>query len=250
MSVNRNTITLKREDISRFVVHLTRDDRKDFGDKGGGRAIDNLWNILSTKRVFAARAHCLHKNRLDQWVPTKVRKAFRVACFTEVPLSQIHLLTQRITGVGYQREPYGVVFNKRTLIDFGAQPAIYVNSYGGNEAVREGFDRIFENAGASRWRDPMWKVLPYVDAMHEGYDFTWEREWRTTEHFSFVLRDVVAIILPSEGEDDLRSEAVEAGIPCISPGWTYEMIVAELSSQQRRTRAVLRKASRSASKSE
>jgi hypothetical protein len=250
MTTNKTNISLNREDISRFVIHLTRDDRQDFKGGGGATAIENLNRIVRERQIMALRPHCLHKKQLkDAGMPKAVLEAFDVACFTEVPLSQIHLLTQPIEGVAYQREPYGVVFNRKLLIDSGAQPAIYVNSYGGNIEVRTAFDQLFENCRATKWKDDSWKLLPFVNAMHERYDFTWEREWRTNKAFKFKLSDIVALILPAEGEDEFRSAAIERGIPCISPGWTYEMIVAELSAQQKSTRRVFKAAAASEKKS-
>ena len=237
---SRSDITLQREDISKFVVHLTRDDTKDFGEDGSsGR--ENLTSILDQRTIRAFRPHCLHKKLLPDGMPKSVRAKFNVACFTEVPLHQIHLLTQPIEGVAYQREPYGIVFDRQALIAAGAQPAIYVNSYAGNTAVKEAYDEIFRRSLEAGWAGEMWKVLPFVNAMHERYDFTWEREWRTNRRFDFRLKDVVAIILPSSGEEEVQETATQLGIPCISPGWTYEMIVRQLSRQQRGTRRAVKK---------
>lgn len=235
---DRNTITLHREDVSKFVVHLTRDDRSDFGEDVGGTASQNLVNILRKRVIYATGPHCLHAPRLPENMPKRARKAFDVACFTEVPLSQIHLLTQRIEGVAYQREPYGIVFDKQALIRAGAQPAVYVNSYDGNMSIRKAYDAIFAQALDSDFKGEAWKILPFANAMHEKYDFTWEREWRTNFHFEFLTRQIVALILPSVGEDHIRDVAAKTGIACISPGWTYEMIIKELASQQRKTRTL------------
>ena len=68
--------------------------------------------------------------------------------------------------------------------------------------------------------------------MHEKYDFSWEREWRTHKDFKFELADIVCIILPEEGEEDIKEKAAKSGIAVISPEWTYEQIVFKLSVQQ------------------
>ncbi len=71
-----------REDISRFVIHLTRDDTSDFSN--GGSARENFEAIISERSISAYRPHCLHINRIPENLKTK----FSVACFTEAPLNQ------------------------------------------------------------------------------------------------------------------------------------------------------------------
>lgn len=236
MTVGRANVTEKREDISRFVVHLTRDDTNDC--ENGARARNNFLSILKERRIRAFGAHCLHKNKLED-VPEKVARAFRVSCFTEVPLNQIHLLTQPIKGRQANMEPYGFVFKKEFLIHRRAQPAIYVNSYGGNTELTEAVDEIFETARRDRFPGKTWRVLPFVNAMHERYDFTWEREWRIVGSLKFTLKDLVCIILPEEEKGDMRKSLTTAGLAVISPGWTYEQIVGQLAAQQREARHLL-----------
>jgi hypothetical protein len=106
-------------------------------------APQNLRSILRSRRVKAGTAHCLHRQKLEQ-APPSVRRAFEVTCFTEVPLNQIHLLTQPIAGRRIQLEAYGLVFEKRFLVQQGAQPALYINQYGGtNASLRDAADKIF-----------------------------------------------------------------------------------------------------------
>ncbi len=240
MRGKHSDVVEQREDISRFVVHLTRDDTADF-TKGGATAEDNLRSILRERRILALRAHCLHAQRLAE-VPKALRKSFRVACFTEVPLNQIHLLTGSIPGRRICLEAYGVVFLKSDLIRAAAQPAVYVNSYNGNRTVRDGVDALFQAAVAKKFVGRAWRLLPFVNAMHEKYDFTWEREWRVQGDFSFRASQVVCVILPESGADSIRTKLTERGVACISPGWTYERIVAEMASQQRTTAEALRAA--------
>ncbi|MFX7874564.1 hypothetical protein ABTK18_19225, partial [Acinetobacter baumannii] len=71
-----------------------------------------------------------------------------------------------------------------------------------------------------------------------GYDFSWEREWRVRGDLTFATKDIVCLILPDTGEDKLKERMAKNGIAVISPGWTYEQIVAELANQQRTTRSL------------
>lgn len=225
-----------REDISQFVVHLTRDDRGSFDN--GSTARDNFISIYKQKTIMANRAHCLH-NRMISSLPELVQQEMRVACFTEVPLNQIHLLIRPIPGRQVEFAPYGFVFKKSYIVRRGAQPAIYVNSYNGNMFLREAADALFEKAKAEDFQSSLWKFLPFLNAMHENYDFTWEREWRVRHRLEFSAKDLVCVILPQDSELELKKSFSKGGIAVISPGWNYEQIVAELARQQRETVRVM-----------
>jgi hypothetical protein len=95
------------------------------------------------------------------------------------------------------------------------------------------FDAAVNQADPS---DPHWRLFPYVNAMHERCDFFWEREWRCRKALKFKRSDIVCLILPEDGEQDIKDESSKAGIALVSPGWTYEQIVLELSRQRRATR--------------
>lgn len=171
-------------------------------------------------------------------VDEAIREKFQVACFTEVPLDQIHLLVGEIPGRQIKLEPYGIVFRKEFIVAKGGQPAIYVNSYNGNNWLRESADALYDASYVNRQLvEKLWRLLPFINAMHEGCDFSWEREWRVRNGLKFSVRDVVCVILPANGEDDLKTRCAEHGIAVISPGWTYEQIVSELARQQRTTRS-------------
>jgi hypothetical protein len=89
------------------------------------------------------------------------------------------------------------------------------------------------------FRGKIWRILPFVNAMHERYDFTWEREWRIAGPLDFRYQDLVCVILPDR-RVRLRELMAKAGIAVISPGWIHERIVAELSRQQRSTKRLLK----------
>lgn len=238
MELDRSNITEMREDVSRFVVHLTRDNRKDSSD--GAPARTNFLRILKQRKILAIRPHCLHGRKITS-LPSEVRKSFNVACFTEVPLNQIRYLVGPIRGRRIHLEPYGFVFNKDFLITKGAQPALYINSYASNTHLREAVDSIFETAKKRSFKGRIWRLLPFINAMHESYDFTWEREWRTQGSLQFKSRDLVCAILPDgDYNDKIRERLAKSGIAAISPQWTYERIVSELAKQQRRTRLILK----------
>jgi hypothetical protein len=222
--VDRSNVTESREDISRFVAHITKDTEQP--------ARENLRSIWQSRIIEARDLHCLHKHKLKD-LPEAQRKQFYVGCYTEVPLHQIHLLIQPVAGRDVVFQPYGIVFRKRFLIEKGAQPAIYINSYGANHFHIDAADVLYNWCKTLNFMGFGQRLLPLLNAMHEQYDFAWEREWRVVGHLSFEIDDIVCLILPPEGEDDLKAMAAHHGVAVISPGWTYERIVAEVAMQQR-----------------
>jgi hypothetical protein len=222
--------TEKREDFSKFVVHLTRDDHKDFED--GSTAEKNFLNIIKEERIGAFRAQCLHSNK----IPDDLAHRFAVCCFSEVPLNQIHLLTENIQGRSINLEPYGLVFRRDFILSKKAQPALYINNYDENSWLRGSFDRVFDiakNKGFNQGK--LWRILPFINIMNEDYDFSWEREWRVRGDLKFKISDIVCVILPPN-KSELTYNFTKNGIPVISPGWTYEQIVLELSKQQKKAK--------------
>ena len=220
-----------RGDMSRFVVHLTRDDSADF--KNGASAAENFSSIVHERRIRAYRPHCLNKDK----IPKDRRKRFAVCCFTETPLSELHLLVRHIPGRRIRLREFGVVFSREFLITKGAQPALYINSYGSHSWLREAADKVFDIAEENEFRKgKLWRLLPYLNAMHERYDFTWEREWRVRGDLKFEAGDIVCAILPESDEEEWKDKFLRRRVPVISPGWSTERIVAELSGQARRAR--------------
>lgn len=222
-----------RDDLSRFVIHLTRDDKNTFSN--GASARDNLIAILKTRRILASRPHSIYNKKINSLEKEK-RDLFNVACFTEAPLTQLHLLVGQIPGRNIKLAPYGLVFRKEFIISKGGQPAVYINSYDDNSWLREGIDELWEIASASKG-NKFWRVFPFINAMHEKHDFSWEREWRIRPSLKFKHEDIVCVILPENEENDLKAKLAKAGIAVISPGWSYETIVSELAAQQRSTKS-------------
>jgi hypothetical protein len=217
-----------RKDISRFMVHLTRDDRGT--DENGATARDNFLNILASRTIGAYRPHCLHTKRL----PDAHRSKFKVACFTECPLSQIEHMAGSIPGRQISLEPWGFVFHREFLIEMNAQPVTYINSYGSDQSVRDAYDAIFESSLKMDFAGSKWKVLPFVSAMHDGCDFAWEREWRRRGSLSFEISDIVCAVVPDDVDLEVKKKLAASAIPMYSPGWNLERMIEESGRQQRR----------------
>ena len=112
----------KRDDMSPFMVHLTRDDRGEYGGEGGQTALANFTSILEETRIRAYRTHCLHGKQVRQ-LSDRNHDRFKVACFTETPLAQLRHLLEVLRNI--QLEAFGFVFKRDFLLQKGAQPAIY-----------------------------------------------------------------------------------------------------------------------------
>jgi len=183
MEIDRN-----REDLSRFLVHLTRDYNNVVAEK-------NLISILNDKTIFAKNALCLVMHKLEKMQFSKtLQKEFYTACFTETPLPQIKQLTKEIKGRRIKLSPYGLVFWKDELFNKGASPAIYINAKGTSVSkfLIDEFESIFK--GITTFRKLRDKEAHYKNVVHyyslinvvkDKHDFMWEREWRHHGDFEF-----------------------------------------------------------------
>ena len=230
-------IDLSREDQSRFVVHLTRDDSGTYSS-GGQSAYKNFLSILKSKKIGAYSSHCLFTPKLKELGDNSLRKRFYVSCFTETPIGQLAKLIGDKPGRRICLESYGFVFRKDAFIRSGGSPAIYVNGYSDDCGQKKSWMRLY-----SQWAEdpeanqPLGRILPLVNVMNDTHDFSWEREWRMIGSFEFTYPEIVAFILPKDGVvQELLDKLEKSGIPTISPGMSYEAIVDEFSKQKRRVR--------------
>jgi hypothetical protein len=230
----------KRSDFSRFLVHLTRKTK-------GVDAEDNLINILKDKKIEARNFHCLFGPKLKKMKLTDLLlKKFKTVCFTETPLDQIHKMVSETYPRRIKLKAYGLVFWRDELVDEGANPALYINSKGTTlrDYLLSEFDSHFKGVNAFqnlRAREAYYREIVHyysiINVISEKYDFSWEREWRHSGHFKFKYVDVVAIVAknPEKFENKCENEFKPKQlkkvrrIPVISPYWSYEEVIEELS---------------------
>lgn len=234
-AVDKTNVTANRGDISQFVIHLTRDCPSPESQPRTAR--ENLSSILKSLKIEARNPHCFHNPRLTE-LDDNGRKSLNVVCFTECPLNQLYLITQHVEGRKVKLCPYGLVFRRTTLIEAGAQPALYLNGYASNKHLRDAGNALFDLLKANSPSAAV-RFLPFLNVMSEKYDFSWEREWRVLGDFTFKANDIVCVILPESGDDDLKKALAKVGVAYISPGWRYEKIVSELARQQKHTKKEL-----------
>jgi len=232
-------IARNREDISRFLVHLTR-DYEDNPSK------NNLINILREKTIFARNAHCLVMHKIKQMGFSNVlKKKFNTVCFTETPLTQIKQLVSEIEGRKIRLKPYGLIFWKDDLFEKGSSPAVYINAKGTSidRFLLDEFDNIFKDVKTLNMlrkleEEHSGNIVHYyslINIVKDRHDFMWEREWRHHGDFKFKYKDIVAIIaeFPERFEKDCkrllssRSYSYIKRLPIITPDWTYEELIEE-----------------------
>lgn len=229
-----------RDDISRFLVHLTRD----YEDQ---TASDNLINILKETTIEARNAHCLvmHKIQTLGFSPL-LKTKFRTVCFTETPLTQIKHISQNIAGRNIQLMPYGLIFWKDDLFKVGASPAVYINAKGTSISsyLLKEFDSIFKKVKTFKSlkkqdKDHYSNIVHYyslINVVKDKHDFLWEREWRHHGNFKFDFEDIVGIIAenPTSFERLCKKRLSKSQykliekLPLINPSWTYEELLEEL----------------------
>lgn len=229
-----------RDDLSRFLVHLTRD----YSD---ATAEDNLLSMLRQKRIEARNAHCLFAPKVSKIGFSNVlKKQFNTVCFTETPLNQLQHLAQEIPGRKIELCPFGLVFWKANLLEAGANPAVYINSKakGLRELLLKQFDEHFKQLRQYRQfklefgndADAIIRYYALINIISDRVDFSWEREWRVKGDFSFTFNQLVAIIAPDP--KNFRKKADQyfgskllgeiARIPVVCPEWNYEQLVEEM----------------------
>ncbi len=210
----------RREDISRFIVHLTKDFE-------GRPAPANLLSILETHTIYARNHYCLFENKLKEH-PTEIREKFYVACMTETPLNQVkNMFNIEVRAVNFK--PYGIVFNKSDIEDsYYGSPCIYAN--GKNKDMIKAYWEMFKSSKANSFADgfPQIGALIHMFNKDKDFDFSWEREWRVLGDSDFKPQDVIAII----SEDNTFKVPDEyRHAPLINPEWGYEEMILRIARQ-------------------
>lgn len=232
MQIRRN-----REDLSRFLAHLTR-------DYDGTSATSNLISILKERTIYARKAHCLVMHKIKKMgFSDLLRSKFNTVCFTETPLTQINQLAAEVAGRKIQLKPYGLVFWKEHLFEKGSSPAIYINAKATSvsDFLLDQFDSIFKGVKTlhklkKTEADHYRSIVHYyslINVVKDKHDFLWEREWRHHGDLSFRYIDIVAIIAndPDRFAKLCKKTLGRAKyryitkIPIIDPEWTYEELL-------------------------
>ena len=196
-------ILLFRNDISPFLVHLTRDT-----DKVARLNLESILDSKSLKYGPEPFSDAIYGFDPVNLTPAIKLNFFSAISFTETPLSEIHNLLD-IAYRKIQLKPYGLVFFKPKLKAKGVSPVIYVNNMNGDmdDVVRAMCGLVYTQSAAAMRILPLVAVFgkflrpirgPYYE---ENIDFTWEREWRFvsgTNEFRFDHDDVFMGLCPHD----------------------------------------------------
>jgi len=171
-----------RQDISPFLVHLTR--------SGDGKTAASVLRAIVTEKQLRpgdTEVSVARYGGITTGMSQEHRRTFfNAICFTETPLSEVHCLLD----IKYRQvdlEPFGLVFLKDNLRRKGVAPVLYLNNEGDDQdvVVRAMFTLTETSPEAARLLLPLMSVFgrklqPLGAAEHqEGVlDWLWEREWR------------------------------------------------------------------------
>ena len=225
MSKSIEEVLAKRDDISNFLVHLTRDTEN-------GTARENLLSMLRDLEIKAFNHHCYFSPRLKK-EDDVLQENFHVVCFTETPLDKIHHLLD-ISNRKVELKPYGLVFLKDRVKERRGNPVFYV--YDENRPLKrflmEKYFEFLDFYKSSGGLNDFHTLGAFVNIVKNGHDFHWEREWRVKGSFKFKLHEVFAVIAPEDDHDALRSEIQLEDIEyCLflDPEWNMQTIIERLS---------------------
>jgi hypothetical protein len=228
-----------REDISPFVVHLTR-------AQGDFSARENLQSIIRDRAFRPGDAEVSDVRFGGNTLPMTAeqrRRFFGGVCFTETPLSGAHCLLE-IRDRAVNLEPYGLVLMKDALRARGVAPVMYLNNERGDadQVVRALFGLIDSNPGAAERLLPLITVFGLKlwppGAAHRPagrVDFLWEREWRYPAFqgaFEFTSADTFCGLCPHEEIDVF--EAAFAPVRFIDPRRTMKWYAQSLIASRQR----------------
>ena len=160
-----------RPDMTPFLVHLTKNTRRD----DGCSAYDNLVNILKEGEIWASNS-----------AKGFIKGPNPATCFMDIPFASLkHVLTKGNRDPKSPRyEPYGIVVTKQFAYRNGCRPVLYLSN--------DELDVLGVPA------DELWRVVR-LEGM-EGSDINWlhEREWRIRGDFPLPDNAYAAIVHTTE----------------------------------------------------
>lgn len=193
-----------REDISPFLVHLTR-------ASGNATASDVLKTILDEQRLIPSNSEISDARfgiNTMGFTAAQKKKFFGAISFTETPLNEVHCLLE-IQKRKVDLQPYGLVFLKDRTVARGVEPVFYINNLGRNKdrVIRELSSLITTHPYAAARILPLISVFGYhltppgAAQTNKKVDFCWEREWRKPAingDFDLVPNDIFIGLCPHD----------------------------------------------------
>lgn len=251
MALNANDIKELREDLSPFLIHLTRDGSyKKWKDIDTTLTTDqnvtitaksSLENIISIKKI-EARCPFGYFNykvpyRTNNQNSQVKRDWLRAVCFTETPVDHIYVQCEPIEGRQLNFKPYGLAFFENSIKANGGNPVMYFNTQ--NTTIRGALDSIPTSSICLNLKPTL--------ALYEGFgpplyntryspaqiDFRWEREWRIVNDFIFNIPSDVAFGICPKNEITYFEGLVGNAIKFIDPREPIGLIKKKLKTDTR-----------------
>lgn len=216
----------KKRDFSPLLVHLTRDRTDENGETISAFAV--LEKILAENKLKAFNPYCIFNSRLTD-KESNLRDKFSVVCFTETPIDQIDLLLQPVYGRDVQLAPYGLVFTKKDIRDYGGNPVLYVRG-----DLADPLWNLFDQAAEKDFPEHENSLLALVSKCDESIDFHWEREWRIVGNLTLTRTEIWTNIYCGLCPEEVISyfENQYAPVKFISPSWGINKILDKLVKSQ------------------
>jgi hypothetical protein len=199
----------KKRDYSPLLVHLTKSDEVFFGK-------EIFENILNQKSLSAYKHNCFFSPAINQQ-ESSFQNKFKVVCFTETPIDQIHMLFYEGSWKQIKFEPYGLVFTKEFIRSKGGNPALYMS----RDIAYPLWNFYYNNC-----TDELCRLLALINRYDENFDFHYEREWRIVGNLFFELTDVYCGLCPNA--DIPQFEEKFPPIKFIDPSWGINRILDKL----------------------
>lgn len=166
-----------RPDLSPFLVHLTKNTKKedDFS------AFQNLIHMLKSGEVWGS--------------DTKkgfIKGPHKAACFMDVPLSSLkYILNEENTDPENPRyEPFGILVTKKTAYKKGCRPVLNLS----NDEVEM----------LNIPRDELWRVVRLEVNGDKWISWMHEREWRCKGSFKIPSKTLTVFVKNTHFAEKLR----------------------------------------------
>jgi Putative abortive phage resistance protein AbiGi, antitoxin len=228
-------ILSRRNDLSSFVVHLTRKEPAN----GAG---SSLKSILKNRCIEARNPFGMAVKKLKECDSYKKElDSQKVICFTETPLEHVYTFLAPIDGRSVEFGSYGLAFTKIVARRLGVNPVWYIDITPGHDwltgPVNDLIEAQLKNGGFAT--SGIAKITPFVEPMGTNAgslpykkEFWWEREWRHHGDFKFELNNIALGFCPEKEIDEFEAYTKEldtkSTVKFIDPTWGLEQIIARL----------------------
>lgn len=209
----------EKRDYSHLLVHLTRSAET-------LSAKDVLGCILDDCLLKAYHAWCIWYKEINRGDNAFLWEKFKVVCFTETPIEQLHMILKKLPGRLYNPEPYGLVFEKSYIKTNGGNQVFYMT-----KKIATPLHELYERQKISSTLDTeVCRFLALTTLCEKGNDWHWEREWRVMGDLKFNLEDIYCGLCPEAHIEYFRDKYPPVNF--IDPSWENKRMLDELVKQE------------------